>query len=936
MRSANGRWCGLALLLAMACGGSNGGGVDAGADAGTETVTEAGTDADTGTDTGTETATGTETDTGPDPDTNAEAVPDTGSDAGPDANPLAGYVESPDWPTLCLLDCADDAACGGLPNRCLTFSGSGQRFCAVPCRIAEPHCPDGFACVTAQGAPVCVPDGGDCRYATLGVACGGGDAPSPTQFPGICKNQFPACVEPGAGLAYCTAECATDADCPVDYRCDASICRGLWEGGAEGCELGGDCDCSLYAGPVPAELLSALGLDGCDLGFPHLWLNRFPYALGHDAWRLPLFDSLHDGPGLRVPLALDGVDDWVRALSASPGPLSGALEDVFKLMDWPPAALDPPHSSGLAAALYGFLEAAGAETGVAELAEVEAALPPALAAQLVPLVDSLTQALWQRRAIDAALGDPAFEQLLFDRAHSFVAVPHSKQGLDATDARVQAALTGGVPLEALLGSALAIAKAVEGAQDALPGPWGDFHVVLPTPAGAIVFSGDGDDVHNPTSCGGEAVALLVDTGGDDTYLIPAGANVSLANAVSVVLDLGGADTYGYVPTAPPPDPLLLPDDGSGRYSPSGPPDQDNGPVSLSDVNRQGSGRLGIGLLLDLGDSDDVYTSLRLSQGCGVLGVGVLFDQGGNDTYQAEAVAQGAGVFGVGLLLDGGGDDQYTSFTLSQGFGYARSAGWLADLGGKDEYLARPGDPELGGLPLYYNPQNPGKSNSSMSQGMGFGRRADTTDQVFMSGGVGLLSDAGAGDDTYAADIFAQGCGYWFGTGALLDQDGNDHYDGRWYVQGSAAHFANGLFQDLGGNDVYDAGLPPLATMIGVGHDFSVGWFHDAAGNDQYHAPGLSLGSGNSDGIGLFLEDAGDDLYVTTSTGAFGWANATDYATLPGFDTLRTIGLFVDGAGQDTYQWPGLEGVPVQDSSLWLHPATSAANSCCEKGGGLDH
>ena len=40
----------------------------------------------------------------------------------------------------------------------------------------------------------------------------------------------------------------------------------------------------------------------------------------------------------------------------------------------------------------------------------------------------------------------------------------------------------------------------------------------------------------------------------------------------------------------------------------------------------------------------------------------------------------------------------------------------------------------------------------------------------MSGGFGFLLDD-AGTDAYVADIFAQGVGYWFGTGVLRDRAG---------------------------------------------------------------------------------------------------------------------------------------------------------------------
>ena len=163
------------------------------------------------------------------------------------------------------------------------------------------------------------------------------------------------------------------------------------------------------------------------------------------------------------------------------------------------------------------------------------------------------------------------------------------------------------------------------------------------------------------------VEVVTCLGGDDSYLIPAGATAALDHPVSVLIDLGGNDNYGYIPVLPAPHALALPEDDHGRWEPVGTPGEINGPVSLSDHNRQGSGRLGAGMLFDLGDGADEYSSLRLSQGSGVYGLGLLYDDGGDDGYKAEAIAQGAGIFGIGLLIDEAGDDDYQGFHGVQAF-----------------------------------------------------------------------------------------------------------------------------------------------------------------------------------------------------------------------------------------------------------------------------
>ena len=164
---------------------------------------------------------------------------------------------------------------------------------------------------------------------------------------------------------------------------------------------------------------------------------------------------------------------------------------------------------------------------------------------------------------------------------------------------------------------------------------GSFSFTTTTPWGRVVLRGGGDDVWDDTDPDLQGDLLLVmDTGGDDTWYVSAGANSSPANPVSVLVDLGGDDVYTYhelkgVPVA------------EGRM----PPDSDGtltqpdrawlSPQSISNINRQGSGRLGYGVLVDLGGGKDIYRSPRMSQGHALFGVGLLWDDGGDDHYLGE-------------------------------------------------------------------------------------------------------------------------------------------------------------------------------------------------------------------------------------------------------------------------------------------------------------
>ena len=90
--------------------------------------------------------------------------------------------------------------------------------------------------------------------------------------------------------------------------------------------------------------------------------------------------------------------------------------------------------------------------------------------------------------------------------------------------------------------------------------------------------------------------------------------------------------------------------------------------------------------------------------------------------------------------------------------------------------------------------------------------------------MGLLLDH-QGNDSYSADIFAQGAAYWFGFGMLVDGAGNDRYEAFEHAQGEGLHLAAGLLADWGGDDHYTGN----EHVQGVGMDRSAGILFEAAG-----------------------------------------------------------------------------------------------------------
>jgi hypothetical protein len=222
-------------------------------------------------------------------------------------------------------------------------------------------------------------------------------------------------------------------------------------------------------------------------------------------------------------------------------------------------------------------------------------------------------------------------------------------------------------------------------------------------------------------------------------------------------------------------------------------------------------------------------------------------------------------------------------------------------------------------------------NSSLAQGVGFGKRADYIDGHSWAGGIGFLID-GAGNDRYSAGLFAQGCAYWYAIGLLSDVSGDDSYDAPWYVQGSGAHFALGILLDSDGSDTYTAAMN---MAQGAGHDFTLGVLIDENGNDVYNAPYLSLGGGNANGIGFFWDKQGDDRYNTTATLTLGRSNTLSRGSLR--DYINTIGFFVDTGGNDQYRLAYPDSVPLfKNNTLWTRPGLIADPPLAtEKGVGYD-
>ncbi len=355
--------------------------------------------------------------------------------------------------------------------------------------------------------------------------------------------------------------------------------------------------------------------------------------------------------------------------------------------------------------------------------------------------------------------------------------------------------------------------------------------------------------------------ILIGTYGKDVYT---------GNPV-VIIDPGGDDIYQLDPQTPGRSRVIADWEGNDLYlAPRG--------------HDLGCGFWSWGLLIDQA-GDDTYRAGNFTLGAGWFGVGALYDLGGRDMYEGDTYTQGAGGWGIGALYDGGeGNDRYNGALCAQGFGFSAGSGVLMDEAGNDTYFAGGKYEDILRYVDHY---------VSLSQGFGYGMRPH------FSGGVGLLLDL-AGHDVYTADIFGQGCSYWWSFGGLYDATGNDQYTGHQYAQGSATHMTAGCLFDRAGDDTYSS----KGVSQGCGHDWSPALLIDAAGNDRYTCSDLSQAAGSANGVGVLIDGQGDDVY-----------NAKDTLNTQGYGNPRrdygSIGLFLDLGGKDRYIGAG------KDSRVWL-------------------
>ena len=622
---------------------------------------------------------------------------------------------------------------------------------------------------------------------------------------------------------------------------------------------------------------------------------------GGDDYQLPYFNAVHHDP-LRIPTYAKVFRDRALASKSSCAELvmfaaaRMGSETRRTLISDPLADISRRafSSNSLALSILEVCQAGGKPLGRRQRARLQRAVqavPPQVAASAAYLLYAEVTAMeWRHRAFAKV---PAATLQHLDKVHNSTNDWEREDALDDLRQRadLKYLLVGGEDLALATDRALAVLTSTTETV-AFVFDW-------ETPWGRIALHGAQDDVYE----GDRPYLLIIDMGGNELYY-GGGATWDSEHPVSVLVDLKGDDRYLETP-----DLATTP---VARY-----PGRRNG----SPHPTFGAGVLGYGLLVDVSGNDQ-YRSVVHAQGYGWFGVGLLMDRAGDDCYECYVCGQGSAEFGVGILADIAGTDAYRCFVHSQGAGATKGCGLLVDGGlGDDVYDANDTQIE------FPSPQTP-QHNANISQGAGFGCRADYLDGHSRAGGVGGLVDEG-GANTFSCGVFGQGVGYWYGLGLLCAGGGNDTYKGVWYAQGAAAHFAVGVIRDEGGDDDYQA---TMYTSQGACVDYAVGFLIDLQGNDRYEAPNGALGAAHANGFGFFWEKAGDDRYTALSTNVMGFARPDTAATNGLRGRTLTLGLFLDSGGNDTYPTNFPAG---RNNALWRMPPPDPATAAVARGLGLD-
>ncbi|MGH8973380.1 MAG: cupredoxin domain-containing protein [Acidimicrobiia bacterium] len=197
-------------------------------------------------------------------------------------------------------------------------------------------------------------------------------------------------------------------------------------------------------------------------------------------------------------------------------------------------------------------------------------------------------------------------------------------------------------------------------------------------------------------------------------------------------------------------------------------------------------------------------------------------------------------------------------------------------------------------------------------------------------GAGVLIE-GSGNDRYLGKVVTQGAGHIGGVGILRDEAGDDVYTAMRLSKGFGTIVGLGLLRDISGNDRYDYYMPraidpgaPYKTP-GSGGGLSATGLCD-------NQPRWDEGTGAAGGIGILVEDGGDDTYIAGAPldHLFGTTDPLRRTGSQGFGDFQGFGYMHDHGGRDSYS-----GMPDRRDDTTVMPTPQVSGLFVDgSGGGL--
>ncbi|MEL6189077.1 MAG: hypothetical protein AAFU79_31025, partial [Myxococcota bacterium] len=154
---------------------------------------------------------------------------------------------------------------------------------------------------------------------------------------------------------------------------------------------------------------------------------------------------------------------------------------------------------------------------------------------------------------------------------------------------------------------------------------------------------------------------------------------------------------------------------------------------------------------------------------------------------------------------------------------------------------------------------------------------------------------------------------------------------------TGAHYALGLLLEGGGQDAYGGAFPRINVTMAGAHDYTTAFLIDDAGDDIYFGSRISLGAGNVNGLGFFIDNGGMDQYaLTRAYGLGGAGNLENDAPGSARRKVKNLGVFIDAGGLDSYTLDGMPFMGRGDDMMWIDSQNDDPGvAASELGTGID-